>query len=174
MEPLNDANVPHPPTTTPRAALVPAADARPPLQAIFEFKGLFHVMMQAGGGNWTHGVSSSAAGPWFTESDALDRATKSQFPWDSREGPCDGTASFPNLGRGPYNGSTPVIMYGPDCGHGLSPPPPQPSLGRAALGDAPRVELALPKDPSDPMLRDWVKQTPGPVVFEGTPCSFPG
>ena len=64
-------------------------------------------------------------------------------------------------------------MYGPDCGHGLSPPP-QPSLGRAALGDAPRVELALPKDPTDPMLRDWVKQTPGPVVFEGTPCSFPG
>ena len=73
MEPLNDANVPHPPTTTPRAALVPAADARPPLQAIFEFKGLFHVMMQAGGGNWTHGVSSSAAGPWFTESVARPR-----------------------------------------------------------------------------------------------------
>eukprot|EP01048_Picozoa_sp_COSAG05_P029858 COSAG05_NODE_10052_length_586_cov_0.745380_1_plen_140_part_10 len=72
MEPLNDAN------------------------AIFEFRGLFHVMMQAGGGNWTHGVSTSAAGPWFTEIDALTRATKATLPWDSHQGPCDGSVSFPD------------------------------------------------------------------------------
>ena len=148
MEPLNDAN------------------------AIFEFKGLFHVMMQAGGGNWTHGVSTTAAGPWFTEIDALDRATNASLPWDSHQGPCDGSASFPDLGEAPYDGSTPVIMYGPDCNQKLGPPGKQ-QLG-AGLGDAPRVEVALPADPSDPMLRDWVKQTPGPVVFDGVPCSFPG
>ena len=151
MEPLNDANT------------------------IFEFKGLFHVMMQAGGGNWTHGVAHTAAGPWFTEIDALNRATNASLPWDSHQGPCDGSASFPDLGKAPYDGSTPVIMYGPDCNQKLGPPGPpgQQQLG-AGLGDAPRVEVALPADPTDPMLRDWVKQTPGPVVFDGVPCSFPG
>jgi hypothetical protein len=128
MEPLNDAN------------------------AVFEFKGLFHVMMQAGGGNWTHGVASSAAGPWFTEIDALNRATAASLPWDSHQGPCDGSASFPDLGTAPYNGSTPVIMYGPDCNQPVKPP------GQLRSGDAPRVEVALPKNPADPMLRDWVKQ----------------
>jgi hypothetical protein len=81
-------------------------------------------MLQAGGGNWTHGVAASAAGPWFAEIDALTRATSASLPWDSHQGPCDGAASFPDLGRAPYDGSTPVIMYGPDCGHGLNPPPP--------------------------------------------------
>ncbi len=147
MEPLNDAN------------------------AIFEFKGLYHVMMQAGGGNWTHGVSSSPAGPWYIEIDALSRATNASLPWDSHQGPCDGSASFPDLGAPPYDGSTPVILYGPDC----NVPIDREAVGlRAGLGDAPRVEVALPKDPSDAMLRDWVKQSPGPVTFEGTPCSFPG
>jgi hypothetical protein len=129
MEPLNDAN------------------------AIFEFKGLFHVMMQAGGGNWTHGVSTTAAGSWFTQIDALNRATNASLPWDSHQGPCDGSTSFPDLGKAPYDGSTPVIMYGPDCNQKLNP-----KLVGSGLGDAPRVEVALPLDPSDPMLRDWVKQ----------------
>ena len=48
---------------------------------------------------------------------------------------------------------------------------PLPSVG---LGDAPRVEPATPADPSDPLLREWVKTQPGPVVFDGVPCSFPG
>jgi hypothetical protein len=139
MEPLNDAN------------------------AIFQFRGLFHVMMQAGGGNWTHGVAATPAGPWFTEIDALNRATRASLPWDSHQGPCDGSASFPDLGHAPFNGSTPVILYGPDC-----------NVPITQVGDAPRVEVALPKDPSDPFLREWVKQAPGPVVFNGTPCSFPG
>ena len=139
MEPLNDAN------------------------AIFEFKGLYHVMLQAGGGNWTHGIAASPAGPWYTLADALSRETKSDVPWDSHQGPCDGTVSFPDLGKPPYDGSTPVILYGPDCNQPVS-----------GANDAPRVEVALPAEPSDPTLKTWIKQMPGPVRFDGTPCSFPG
>merc|ERR1712072_427174 len=134
MEPLNDAN------------------------AIFQYKGLWHVMNQAGGGNWTHAISADLA-HWFHIDDALGRNGSSS--WD-HSGPCDGTASFPNLGYGPYDGSTPVIMYGPDCGQPIG------------SNDAPRVEPALPADPTDPYLRKWVKTPNGPVKFDGTPCSFPG
>ena len=51
------------------------------------------------------------------------------------------------------------------------------SSGRlgARVGDAPRVEIALPTDVgSDAFLTNWVKTQPGPVTFDGTPCSFPG
>lgn len=75
--------------------------------------------------------------------------------------------SFPDLG----NGSTPVILYGPDCNQPID----RGAAGKGwDSGDAPRVEVALPADPSDPMLRTWVKQMPGPVRFDGAPCSFPG
>eukprot|EP01045_Picozoa_sp_COSAG04_P032722 COSAG04_NODE_6510_length_1312_cov_1.080791_1_plen_204_part_10 len=130
-------------------------------------------MVPAGRGDRPHGVARTAAGPWFTEIDALNRAAAATLPWDSHQGPCDGSASFPDLGKAPYDGSTPVILYGPDCNQPVKPPSPPPPLG-AGLGDAPRVEVALPKDPSDPMLRDWEKVAPGPVTFDGTPCSFPG
>ena len=53
MEPLNDAN------------------------AIFQHRGVFHVMMQAGGGNWTHGVAAAAgdaAFRWRALPDVLQRA----------------------------------------------------------------------------------------------------
>ena len=53
-------------------------------------------------------------------------------------------------------------MYGPDCG--------QP-IGR---NDAPRIEPAMPADPTDSYLREWVKTPNGPVKFDGAPCSFPG
>ena len=171
MEPLNDAN------------------------AVFEYKGLFHVMMQAGGGNWTHGVSTTAAGPWFMMQDALGRSPKSSLPWDSHQGPCDGSLSFPDLGKAPYDGSAPVILYGPDCNVPVKPGGAGGKNGsqqqqqkldltgslraeadslKSGLGDAPRVEVALPNDPADPLLRDWHKVMPGPVTFDGTPCSFPG
>jgi len=52
--------------------------------------------------------------------------------------------------------------YGPDCGEGLKPSPPPRAIG---LGDAPRIEPATPADPADPLLREWVKTQPGPVVF---------
>lgn len=147
MGPLNDAN------------------------AIFEHHGVFHVMLQKGGGNWSHGVAHTAAGPWFPLQDALGRSSSTDLPWDSHQGPCDGTLSFPDLGTAPFNGSAPVILYGPDCNEPLNRSTPGLS---AELGDAPRVEVALPEDPSDPLLRLWRKQRPGPVIFEGTPCSFPG
>ena len=82
--------------------------------------------------------------------------------------------SFPDLGAAPYTGSTPVILYGPDCASPLPPPKPPPSPPTVGLGDAARVEPATPADPSDPLLREWVKTQPGPVVFDGVPCSFPG
>jgi hypothetical protein len=48
MGPLNDAN------------------------ATFEHRGLFHLMLQKGLGNWSHGVARTAAGPWTsTEPTAL-------------------------------------------------------------------------------------------------------
>jgi hypothetical protein len=67
--------------------------------------------------------------------------------------------------------------YGPDCGQPLKPKPPPPPMGalRARVTDTPRVEIALPADvATDPFLTNWVKTQPGPVTFEGTPCSFPG
>lgn len=140
MEPLNDAN------------------------AIFSFRGIWHVMNQAGGGNWTHAVSNDLA-HWFHIDDALGRGHGNE--WDD-QGPCDGTASFPDLGYGPYTGETPIIMYGPDCGKPLRP------HHRGRRLDTPRVEPATPADPSDPYLRHWVKTPNGPVTFDGTPCSFPG
>lgn len=73
-----------------------------------------------------------------------------------------------NYSPPPALGTVPIIMYGPDC---AQPIPPSGGLG---LGDAPRVEPAIPADPSDPYLTKWVKTQPGPVTFDGPPCSFPG
>ena len=69
-----------------------------------------------------------------------------------------------------------IAFEGPDCAipvppHKLPPPPP-PAV--VVVGDAARVEPATPADPSDPLLREWLKTQPGPVVFDGVPCSFPG
>ena len=122
-------------------------------------------MNQAGGGNWTHAVSNDLV-HWKHIVDALGRSSLNN--WDE-QGPCDGTASFPVLG-GVYDGTVPVIMYGPDCSKPLKPGG---SLG-VGSGDAPRVEPATPGDPSDPYLRSWIKTPGGPVTFTGTPCSFPG
>lgn len=91
---------------------------------------------------------------------------------------CDGTVSFPDLGRAPYNGSTPVMMYGPDCGDPLPPelpakPPPPPPHNN--VGDFPRVAVALPAtNGADPYLTDWRRPAGDPVTFDGVPCSFPG
>jgi hypothetical protein len=146
---------------------------------IFQYKGVWHAMNQAGGGTWSHAVSHDGA-RWAHVQDALV-AGPHNSSWD-HSGPCDGTVSFPDLGVAPYNGSTPIILYGPDCAEGLKPPPPAAAAVAAAaaaavglrLGDAPRVEPATPADPTDPLLREWVKTQPGPVTFEGIPCSFPG
>ncbi len=35
----------------------------------------------------------------------------------------------------------------------------------AQTGDAARIEVALPRDPHDPYLQDWVRVQPGPAKF---------
>ena len=138
--------------------------------AIFESGGLFHAMCQEGGGSWTHTVSADLA-HWFT----LPNALPSQPGWDT----CDGTVSFPDLGQAPYNGSTPIIMYGPNCGGTLPPlPPPQVGLrGQAragtSSGDYPRIAVSRPQRADDPYLRNWTEPH-ALVTFDGVACSFPG
>lgn len=155
------------------------------VNAIFLHRGLYHVMNQAGGGDWTNAVSSDLV-HWYHLKHALDAGHNGGHNWG---GPCDGSLSFPDLGVEPYNGSTPVIMYGPDCrctrsrgcvinGTNATQPPPQPQQLHASHPmDAARIEVALPVDPAgDPYLANWVKTTPGPVTWQGgsLPCSFPG
>ena len=66
-------------------------------------------MNQAGGGTWSHAVSHDGA-RWAHVQDALVAGARNSS-WD-HEGPCDGTVSFPDLGAAPYDGSTPIILYG--------------------------------------------------------------
>ena len=144
--------------------------------AIFRYRGLYHAMNQAAGANWAHAVSSDLV-HWHHVKEALGNYPSSPI-WDRAQ--CDGTVSFPDLGASPFNGSAPVIMYGPDCGT----PVPQPNgsaAGPGGLGtaDAPRVGTARAAVPVSPYLLDWVKprQSTGeriPIQFEGIPCSFPG
>ena len=83
---------------------------------------------------------------WYTLPDALP----SQPGW----GTCDGTVSFPDLGEAPFDGSTPVITYGPNCGGALPPlPPPPAALGSragAGSGDYPRFAVSRPQRVDDP------------------------
>jgi hypothetical protein len=137
--------------------------------AIFRFRGLYHAMNQAAGANWAHAVSSDLV-HWYHVKEALANYASSPS-WDRDQ--CDGTVSFPDLGVAPFNGSSPVIMYGPNCGE----PVPKPPNGSGGLGttDAPRVGTARAAVPVSPYLLDWVKPSPRqPVQFLGIPCSFPG
>jgi hypothetical protein len=80
--------------------------------AIFEYKGIYHIMMQhgcnaQGCGNWTHSVSNDLV-RWWHIRDALGSGGPGiNFP---DNGPCDGSLSFPDLGSAPYNGSAPVCQ----------------------------------------------------------------
>ena len=136
--------------------------------AIFEFRGIYHIMAQHGGGNWTHAVSNDLV-RWWSLPDALDGNASSS--WD--QGTCDGVVSFPDLRRAPYNGSTPVLLYGPDCGKKLPPVPPPQQRGLGS-GDYPSVAVALPaQGGEDAYLARWTASA-NPVSFDGVPCSFPG
>jgi hypothetical protein len=268
------------------------------MNAIFFYRGIYHIMNQDGGGNWTNSISNDLV-HWYHTQNVLGYGP-SRSTWDVG-GACDGQLSFPDLGKPPFNGSTPIIMYGPACRKPVPPTPPlvptpppaptpchihvhhtvgcfnisdwkpaspppvlpsyQPSVhgkltlescasacykakltlagveggsdcfcgaasdlstpaakarslpdkavceaipcdgdgaekgcgGKGAMlayqftcdngasgalgsGDAPRMEVVLPVDPehSDPYLSRWVKTQPGPVKFDGIPCSFPG
>jgi hypothetical protein len=69
-----------------------------------------------------------------------------------------GTLSFPDLGEPPFNGSTPLILYGHDCG--VSVP----------------FNVAVPADPTDPFLTNWLNRRPAGshVTFSGVECQYPG
>jgi sucrose-6-phosphate hydrolase SacC (GH32 family) len=125
--------------------------------AIFPYRGLWHVMFQSGDGpppygwRWAHKVSSDLV-HWYPIADALTPNMTTNTTWDDK-GACDGTLSFPDLG----NGSTPIVLYGPDCG--VSVP----------------FDVAVPTDTQDPYLTDWVnRDQPRHVTFDGIECQFPG
>ena len=131
--------------------------------AIFQYRGLWHVMFQSGDGpppygwRWAHKVSNDLV-HWYPIADALTPKMTENTTWDDK-GACDGTLSFPDLGTAPFDGTVPVILYGPDCGVNVS------------------VELAVPADPDDPFLANWVNgggEAAGHVTFEGIECQFPG
>ena len=153
------------------------------IDAVFSHRGLYHIMNQAGGGDWTNAVSADLV-HWYHLNHALDASTRGPLAREKWGGPCDGTLSFPNLGRDPYNGSTPVILYGPDCRctrgrgciiNGTAAQPAAQRVGSAQPMDAARIEVALPADPDDVYLSKWVKNQTGSVIWGGgTPCSFPG
>ena len=154
------------------------------INAIFRGPGgLWHLMFQCGDGpppwgyRWSHKVSADLV-RWYPIQDALSRDMTSNTHWDDL-GPCDGTVSFPDLGKPPYNGTTPVALYGPDCGVPVKPPPTAAPRASGLLKplDVARVEVAMPADPSDPYLAQWTNDPakPGPVTFEnGLGCSFAG
>lgn len=74
--------------------------------AIFLYKGVYHLMNQAGGGIWTHAVSTDLA-HWAHIPDAL--VANPNSTWDY-QGPCDGTASFPAGAYG-FDGACKVAAY---------------------------------------------------------------
>ena len=117
---------------------------------IFQYKGVWHAMNQAGGGTWSHAVSHDGA-RWAHVQDALV-AGPHNSSWD-HSGPCDGTVSFPDLGVAPYNGSTPIILYGPDCAEGLKPPPPAAAPSSASFPPPP---LPPPPPPSPPSFAPYI------------------
>eukprot|EP01043_Picozoa_sp_COSAG02_P000263 COSAG02_NODE_5_length_66751_cov_63.939148_9_plen_672_part_00 len=155
------------------------------VNAVFQHKGVWHVMHQCDGGDagvpcgggwegptihpnprtqtfyhsWGHVVSTDLV-RWKRVSDALaPNTTNFEHGAD-----CDGSVSFP-AGLGP------VMMYGPGCGyHGPD------NANHIELGDAPVVGVALPENASDPELEHWVRSPDRPVSFAATspPCSFAG
>eukprot|EP01052_Picozoa_sp_SAG31_P020074 SAG31_NODE_1492_length_8126_cov_5.005731_4_plen_760_part_00 len=140
--------------------------------AITEYRGIYHLMMQEGGGIWSHMVSNDLV-RWYHIQDALPSGVNMSFP---DHGPCDGTMSYPDLGESPYNGSVPVIVYDAACGTPLPKnmtPPSGPFSKHKIIGDVARLEVARPHDPSDPYLSAWHKTQPGPIVFKSLPCAFP-
>ena len=142
--------------------------------AIFEYRGVYHAMNQGGfrvNGtgmvNWTHAVSNDLV-RWFRVRDAVAHG---------RQGACDGTVSFP----GGVFGTSPVLMYGPDCADPDGFPHATGGVASSSspqLGDYPRVGVALPADPASPHLLDWVKGPTNVSFSNGSapsePCSFPG
>jgi hypothetical protein len=149
---------------------------------VFEYEGIYHAMNQGqdhpqhvnesgknstGVVNITHAVSNDLV-HWHRVQDAIPRGI---------QGACDGTVSFP----GGSFGTSPVLMFGPDCADPDGFPPGDEELASGAAArtrDFPRVATALPSDPSDPHLLQWSKGPRNVSFVNGSapsePCSFPG
>ena len=114
--------------------------------------------------NITHAVSNDLV-RWFRVQDAIPRTI---------QGACDGTVSFPG---GSTFGSSPVLLFGPDCADPDGFPHAAGQL-TSSDKDYPRVATAVPADPTDPHLIKWNKATRNVSFVNGTaasePCSFPG
>lgn len=157
--------------------------------AVFEHNGVHHIMFQTectardaapggiceggviGAHAFSHLVSEDGGARWRRLADALSPTPNSGY--DSHDGDCDGTISFPE-------GIGPVVLWGADCGTGKWPPNPPSDLAVAphherSRRDYPRVAVAM-GNASDPHLTRWVKSANNPIEWADPtmPCSFPG
>ena len=130
--------------------------------AIFKYKGQWHVMHQANWTDWAHLVSSDLV-RWTRISSAL-----------SPNGDWDGSLTLLD--------GKPVIMYDcynvPDC-LPLNKTPPisgdsAVSAPRVTVGDPPHVGVAWPVDLADPNLTHWAKDAHNPIFFPGMRGGFAG
>ena len=131
--------------------------------AIFQHNGYYHVFFQGyqvQGFGWYHAVSKDLY-RWKQLPNTFASTTDSEETWDVD---CDGGLSFPS-------GIGAVILYGQNCGTPVPPSPPGAAVGAE---DAPRVRVARPVNPHDPLLQDWLRDPAGAVNFTGIPCSFAG
>ena len=138
--------------------------------AVFLSRGVWHIMNQRGAGSgWNHATSTDGA-HWKHRPDAINLHSAGY----RLGGACDGTLSFPDLGRQPYNGSIPIILYGPSCNSNFSSIQGRGSLG-AGVGDYPHFTAAFPANPTDPFFVDQFTPNTAMVTFNSTMrCSFPG
>ena len=159
--------------------------------AIFQHRGVFHMMHQCDGGpaglpcgggwegrnphpdkdeqtffhSWGHVVSTDLA-RWRRVPDALTPSFKGY----EHGSDCDGTVSFP-AGLGP------VALYGPGCGFSGGEGRGEGLPGRRRVRrDAARIGVAVAANASDPWLLGWVRSPNLPVTFApgSPPCSFAG
>ena len=129
--------------------------------AIFQYKGQWHVMHQANWTDWAHLVSSDLV-KWTRIPSAL-----------SPNGDWDGSLTLLD--------GKPVIMYDcyniPDC-LPLNKTPPtggyHPEISAPRLGDPPHVGVAWPVDLADPNLTYWAKDAHNPIAFPGMRGGFAG
>ena len=141
--------------------------------AVFEHKGVFHVMHQSPSiadgrqrhlyspylAAWGH-VSSSDLAHWHRLPEALTPGRHGTY--DGHDGDCDGTISLPVQS----GFDAPIMTFGPDCGRPLT-----------TRNDAPRVAFARPStnNTNDAGLVHWTKDPANPIDFgNSTPCSFSG